>query len=84
MKAFNLGWISSIACSDASTRATAVWSMSHRRAGAVVYAWLVAPPRRISREDVLAKVAAVFAGEAAPSMDEMAMAAGVSRAALYA
>jgi len=33
---------------------------------------------------VLAKVAAVFAGEAGPSMDEMASAAGVSRAALYA
>jgi len=33
---------------------------------------------------VLAKVAAAFAGEAAPSMDEMALAAGVSRAALYA
>jgi AcrR family transcriptional regulator len=33
---------------------------------------------------VLAKVAAAFAGEAAPSMDEIALAAGVSRAALYA
>ena len=33
---------------------------------------------------MLAKVAAVFAGGAAPSMDEMALAAGVSRAALYA
>lgn len=44
----------------------------------------MAPPRRISREDVLAKVSAVFAGGAAPSMDEMALAAGVSRAALYA
>jgi AcrR family transcriptional regulator len=44
----------------------------------------MAPPRRITREDVLAKVAAVFAGGAAPSMDEMALAAGVSRAALYA
>jgi AcrR family transcriptional regulator len=43
----------------------------------------MAPPKRISREDVLAKVAAVFAGGAAPSMDEMARAAGVSRAALY-
>jgi AcrR family transcriptional regulator len=43
----------------------------------------VAPPRRITREDVLAKVAAAFAGGAAPSMDEMALAAGVSRAALY-
>ena len=43
----------------------------------------MAPPKRISREDVLAKVAAVFGGGAAPSMDEMALAAGVSRAALY-
>jgi AcrR family transcriptional regulator len=43
----------------------------------------MAPPRRISRDDVLAKVAAAFAGGAAPSMDEMALAAGVSRAALY-
>jgi AcrR family transcriptional regulator len=43
----------------------------------------MAPPKRISREDVLAKVAAAFAGGAAPSMDEMALAAGVSRAALY-
>ncbi|HKY75556.1 MAG TPA: TetR/AcrR family transcriptional regulator [Acidimicrobiia bacterium] len=43
----------------------------------------MAPPKRISREDVVAKVAAVFAGGAAPSMDEMALAAGVSRAALY-
>jgi AcrR family transcriptional regulator len=32
---------------------------------------------------VLAKVTAAFAGEPAPSMDEMAAAAGVSRAALY-
>ena len=43
----------------------------------------MAPPKRISREDVLAKVAAAFAGGAAPSMDEIALAAGVSRAALY-
>lgn len=43
----------------------------------------MAPPKRISREDVLAKVAAAFTGGAAPSMDEMALAAGVSRAALY-
>jgi AcrR family transcriptional regulator len=43
----------------------------------------VAPPKRITREDVLAKVAAAFGGGAAPSMDEMALAAGVSRAALY-
>ena len=32
---------------------------------------------------MIAKVAAVFGGGAAPSMDEMALAAGVSRAALY-
>lgn len=43
----------------------------------------MAPPKRISREAVLARVAAAFAGGAAPSMDEMAQAAGVSRAALY-
>jgi len=43
----------------------------------------VAPPKRISKDDVLAKVSAAFAGGAAPSMDEMASAAGVSRAALY-
>ena len=43
----------------------------------------MAPPKRISRENVLAKVAAAFAGGAAPSMDEIALAAGVSRAALY-
>ena len=43
----------------------------------------MAPPKRINREDVLEKVKAAFAGEAAPSMDEMAAAAGVSRAALY-
>jgi len=43
----------------------------------------VAPPRRISREDVLAKVVAAFGGGAAPSMDEMALAAGVSRAACW-
>ncbi len=43
----------------------------------------MAPPKRISREAVLAKVAAAFAGGASPSMDEIALAAGVSRAALY-
>lgn len=43
----------------------------------------MAPPKRITREGVLEKVKAAFAGEAAPSMDEMAAAAGVSRAALY-
>jgi len=44
----------------------------------------VAPPKRITREGVLAKVTAAFAGEEAPSMDQIACAAGVSRAALYA
>jgi AcrR family transcriptional regulator len=44
----------------------------------------VAPPKRITREGVLAKVSAAFAGAAAPSMDGIAAAAGVSRAALYA
>jgi AcrR family transcriptional regulator len=43
----------------------------------------VAPSKRITRESVLAKVAAAFGGDAAPSMDEMVAAAGVSRAALY-
>ena len=41
------------------------------------------PPKRLTRDDVLAKVTAAFPGDAAPSMDEMAAAAGVSRAALY-
>jgi AcrR family transcriptional regulator len=49
----------------------------------VVYAGLVAPPKRITREGVLAKVTAALPAGAAPSMDEMAAAAGVSRAALY-
>ena len=44
----------------------------------------MAPPRRITRDDVLTKVSAVLAGGGAPSMDEIALAAGVSRAALYA
>lgn len=43
----------------------------------------MAPPKRITREGVLEKVKEAFAGEPAPSMDEMAAAAGVSRAALY-
>jgi AcrR family transcriptional regulator len=43
----------------------------------------VAPAKRITRESVLAKVAAAFGGEAVPTMDELAAAAGVSRAALY-
>ena len=43
----------------------------------------MAPPKRITRDGVLAKVSAAFAGGDAPSMDEIAAAAGVSRAALY-
>jgi AcrR family transcriptional regulator len=43
----------------------------------------VAPPKRISRESVLAKAGGAFAGGNAPSMDDIAAAAGVSRAALY-
>ena len=43
----------------------------------------MAPPRRITREAVLAQVAATFAGRATPSMDEIAAVAGVSRTALY-
>ena len=43
----------------------------------------MAPPKRISRESVLAKAGGAFAGGNAPSMDEIAVAAGVSRAALY-
>ena len=43
----------------------------------------MAPPKRITREGVLAKVTPAFSDGAAPSMDEIAAAAGVSRAALY-
>jgi len=43
----------------------------------------VAAPKRITRDGVLAKVSAAFGAEAAPTMDELAAAAGVSRAALY-
>jgi len=43
----------------------------------------VAPPKRISKETVLAKAACAFADGNAPSMDEIAATAGVSRAALY-
>ncbi len=43
----------------------------------------MAPPKRISRESVLAKAVDAFAGGSAPSMDEIAATAGVSRAALY-
>ncbi|MEW6477352.1 MAG: TetR/AcrR family transcriptional regulator [Actinomycetota bacterium] len=41
------------------------------------------PPPRISRDDVLVRAAAAFAAGKAPSMGEIAAAAGVSRAALY-
>jgi AcrR family transcriptional regulator len=43
----------------------------------------MAPPKRITREAVLAKVAAALAGDQVPSMDAIAAVAGVSRAALY-
>jgi len=43
----------------------------------------VASPKRITRDAVLAKVSAALGGEAAPTMDELAAAGGVSRAALY-
>lgn len=43
----------------------------------------MAQPKRISKESVLAKAACAFADGNAPSMDEIAAAAGVSRAALY-
>jgi AcrR family transcriptional regulator len=43
----------------------------------------VAPPRRITREGVLDRIKTAFGDSAAPSMDDMAAVAGVSRAALY-
>lgn len=43
----------------------------------------MAPPKRISKESVLAKAAGAFAHGNAPSMDGIAAAAGISRAALY-
>jgi AcrR family transcriptional regulator len=43
----------------------------------------VAPPKRITREGVLARIKTAFGDSAAPSMDDMAAVAGVSRAALY-
>jgi AcrR family transcriptional regulator len=43
----------------------------------------VAPPKRITRENVLARIETAFGDSAAPSMDDMAAIAGVSRAALY-
>lgn len=43
----------------------------------------MAPPKRISKESVLAKAVSAFADGNAPSMDEIAATAGVSRAALY-
>ena len=48
-----------------------------------VYAFPVAPPKRITREGVLARLTEAFPADDAPSMDELASAAGVSRAALY-
>jgi AcrR family transcriptional regulator len=44
----------------------------------------VAPPKRITREGVLARLTAAPTGNGSRSMDELAAAAGVSRAALYA
>ncbi|HEY4411284.1 MAG TPA: TetR/AcrR family transcriptional regulator [Acidimicrobiia bacterium] len=41
------------------------------------------PPKRITREGVLDRLTAAFAADGSPSMDELAAAAGVSRAALY-
>jgi AcrR family transcriptional regulator len=43
----------------------------------------VAPSKRITREGVLARLTDVFAADGSPSMDQLAAAAGVSRAALY-
>jgi AcrR family transcriptional regulator len=43
----------------------------------------VAPPKRITREGVLANLSTAFPADGAPSMDDLAAAAGVSRAALY-
>jgi AcrR family transcriptional regulator len=43
----------------------------------------VAPPKRITRENVLARIQTAFGETGAPSMDDMAAVAGVSRAALY-
>jgi AcrR family transcriptional regulator len=43
----------------------------------------MAQPKRISRESVLEKATGAFVDGNAPSMDEIAAAAGVSRAALY-
>ena len=44
---------------------------------------MVPPPKRITREGVLTRVKTAFGEGAAPSMDDMAAIAGVSRAALY-
>ena len=43
----------------------------------------MAPPKRISREGVLERIKLAFGEAGAPSMDDMAAVAGVSRAALY-
>jgi AcrR family transcriptional regulator len=44
---------------------------------------VVAPPKRITRDGVLSRIKTAFGDAAAPSMDDMAAVAGVSRAALY-
>ena len=43
----------------------------------------MAPPKRISRDGVLERIKLAFGETGAPSMDDMAAVAGVSRAALY-
>ena len=43
----------------------------------------MAPPKRITREAVLARLSAAPPADGTPSMDELAAVAGVSRAALY-
>jgi AcrR family transcriptional regulator len=43
----------------------------------------MAPPKRITRENVLDRIQTAFGETGAPSMDDMAAVAGVSRAALY-
>src|SRR2546427_729157 len=53
------------------------------RWGRARYDLPVAPPKRITRDGVLDRLATAFAADGSPSMDELAAAAGVSRAALY-
>src|SRR5581483_1244254 len=48
-----------------------------------VYACRVPPAKRITREGVLARITASFAGDVAPTMEELSAAAGVSRTVLY-